>query len=183
MRHEGTVEGPGRRRVEAAGNIADFRRRSAMRSYGGQGGLPACRSLGEGGRISSSAEATEDRADCGFNRKEPSAASRNRFRNCPQITRINADMKKTNSPSASICVICGQMPFLLLPLFIAFRGRRSLQIGVPGHNTPHIVVGGCGGLGRLNPNSESGWFNSPGCGLPRRAFCAFLRQISASAFL
>jgi len=53
-------------------------------------------------------------------RKRPSAASRNRIWNCPQITfttyyvaGIEADMKTRNSPSASICVICGQMLFLL----------------------------------------------------------------------
>ena len=43
----------------------------------------------------------------------PERRSRDRIRNCPQITQINADMKKRNSSSASICVICGQRPFLL----------------------------------------------------------------------
>jgi hypothetical protein len=34
-----------------------------------------------------------------------------------------------------------------------------------------------------SPDSESGWFNSSGCGWPGCAFCAFLRQISATYVL
>jgi hypothetical protein len=52
-----------------------------------------------------------------------SAGSRNRIRNCPQI---DADTEKNNSSSAFICVICGQRPFLV-PTFIAFCGKKSLQ--------------------------------------------------------
>jgi hypothetical protein len=40
-----------------------------------------------------------------------SAPQRGENRSCPQITQINADKTTRNPLSASICVICGPMPF------------------------------------------------------------------------